>query len=84
VSKTNIRKRPEICRHFEVDPKSRVKEAHINFRPVQNKPVTPLGGLAKLKEHNDPVVRQVFSPNQLVQNPHEEVGVKVFVSEVAA
>jgi hypothetical protein len=57
VAKANIRKRPDICHHFEVNPKSRVKEAHINFRSIQNKPVAPFEGLPKLKEHNDSVVR---------------------------
>ena len=70
--------------YFEVDPESRVKEAHVNFRPVQNKPVTPFGRLPKLKEDHHPVIRQIFSPYQFVQNPHEEVGIKMLVAEIAA
>jgi hypothetical protein len=84
VAKADIGKRSEIREYFEVDPEPRVKEAHVNFGPVQNQPVTPLGSLPKLKEDNHPVIRQVFSPHQLVQDPHEEVRVEMLVAEIAA
>ena len=84
MAKADIGKRSEIRKYFEVDPESRVKEAHVNFGPVQNQPVTPFGGLPKLKEDNYPMIRQIFFPHQLVQDPHEEVGIKMLVPEIAA
>ena len=84
VAKANIGKCSEVRDHLEVDPESRVKEANVNFVPVQDKPVTPFGCLPELKEDNDPAVGQVFSAYQLVEHPHQEVRIKVFVTQIAA
>jgi acyl-CoA dehydrogenase-like protein len=84
LAKANIGKRSEIREYFKIDPETRVKETHVHVGPVQDKPVTPFGRLPELKEHNYPVIRQTFSAHQFVQHPHEEVGVKVFVAEIAA
>jgi len=84
MAEANIGQSPEIRDDFEVDPESRVKEAHVHFRLVQDEPVTPFGRLPKLKEDDHPVTRQVFSSYQLVQDQHQKVGVKVLIAKIAA
>ena len=84
MAEANIGQSPEIRDDFEVDPESRVKEAHVHFRLVQDEPVTPFGRLPKLKEDDHPVTGQVFSSYQLVQDPHQEVGIKVLIAKIAA
>jgi hypothetical protein len=82
VAEANIRKSSDIGHYFEVDLESRVEEAHVNFRAVQNEPVTPFRCLPKLDVDDDAVIREIFCPYQPVQDPHEEVGIKVLVAEI--
>jgi hypothetical protein len=82
VAKTNLRKSLEVSDYFEVDPESRVEEAYVNFLPVQHEPVTPFRRLPKLEVDSDTVIRQIFCPYQPVQDPHEEVRIKVLVAEI--
>ena len=84
VAKTNVRKSPDIGDYFKVDPESRVEEAHVNFGPVQDEPVTPFRRLPKLEKDDDAVIRQIFRPHQPVQDPHEEVGIEVLVAEITS
>ena len=83
MAKANIGKRSEIREYFEIDPESRVKETHIYVCAVQNKPVSSFGRLPELKEYHHSVIRQVLSPHQFVQDPHEKVGIEMFVVEIA-
>ena len=82
VAKANVRKSPDIGDYFKVDPESRVEEAHVNFGPVQDEPITPFRRLPKLEVDNDTVIGQIFCPYQPVQDPHEEVRIKVLVAEI--
>jgi hypothetical protein len=82
VAEANIRKSPDIGDYFEVDLESRVEEAHVNFRTVQDEPVTPFRCLLELDVDNDAVIREIFCPYQPVQDPHEEVGIKMLVAEI--
>jgi hypothetical protein len=82
VAEANVCKSPDIGDYFEVDPESRVEEANVNFRPLQDEPVTPFRCLPKLDVDDDAVIREIFCPHQLVQDPHEEVGIKVLVAEI--
>jgi hypothetical protein len=84
VAKADIGKRSEIRKYFEVDPESRVKEAHVHFRLVQDEPVTPFGRLPKFEKDDDAAIGQIFGPHQPVNNPHEEVGIEVLVAEVTS
>jgi len=84
VAKANIGERSKIREYLEIDFVPRVKETHVNLGSVQNKPITPFGRLTKVKEDNHPVIWQVFSPHQLVQDPHEEVRVQVLITEIPA
>ena len=61
---------------------TRVEEANVNFRPLQDEPVTPFRCLPKLDVDDDAVIREIFCPYQPVQDPHEEVGIKVLVAEI--
>ena len=40
VAKASVRKGPDVGDYFKVDSESRVEEAHVNFGPVQDEPVT--------------------------------------------
>ncbi len=60
VAKTDIRKSPKIGDNFKVDLESRVEEAHVDLRLLEDEPVTPFRLLPKLEENNDPVIRQIF------------------------
>jgi hypothetical protein len=82
VPKANIRKSPDIGDYFKVDPESRIEEAHVNVGLVQDEPVMPFQRLPKLEVDDDTVIRQIFCPYQPVQDPHEEVWIKVLVAEI--
>jgi hypothetical protein len=84
VAEANVCKSPDIGAYFEVDPESRVEEAHVNFRPFQDEPVTAFRCLPKLDVDDDAVIREIFCPYQPVQDPHEEIRIKVLVAEIAA
>jgi hypothetical protein len=82
VAEANVRKRPDIGDYFKVDPESRVEKAHINLGPIQDEPVAPFRRLPKLEKDDDPVIRQIFLPHQPMQDPYDEIGVEVIVSEI--
>jgi hypothetical protein len=82
VAETNVCKSPDVGDYFEVDPESRVEEAHVNFGPLQDEPVTPFRCLPKLDVDDDAVIREIFYPYQPAQDPYEKVGVKVFIAEI--
>jgi hypothetical protein len=84
VAETNLRKSPDVSDYFEVDPESRVEEAHVNFGPVQHQPVTPFRRLPELEKDDDAAIGQIFGPHQPVQNPHEEVWIEVLVAEITS
>jgi hypothetical protein len=69
MAKTNIREIPNIGDYFEVNPESRVEEAHVAYRPIQDEPVAPFWCLSKLEVDDDAVSWQIFRPYQPVQDP---------------
>ena len=82
MAEANVCKSPDIGDYFEVDTESRIEKAHVNFRPLQDEPVTPFRCLPKLDVDDDAVIREIFFPYQPVQDPYEEVGIKVLVAEI--
>jgi hypothetical protein len=84
VAETNLRKSPDVSDYVEVDPESRVEEAHVTFGPVQHEPVTPFRRLPKFEKDDDAAIGQIFGPHQPVHNPHEEVGIEVLVAEITS
>jgi len=63
VAETDICKGPKWGNNFKSDPKSGIEEAHGNFWPLEDEPVTPLRCLPKLKKNYDPLIRQIFLPH---------------------
>ena len=84
VAETNLRKSPDVSDYVEVDPESRVEEAHVTFGPVQHEPVTPFRRLPKLEKDDDSAIGQIFGPHQPVHDPHKEIGIEVLVAEIAS
>ena len=82
MAEANIRKRSDIADYFQVHAEPRVEEAHVDFGPVQDKPVTPFGRLPESEIDDNPAIRQILRPHQLVQHPNNKIGVQVLIAKI--
>lgn len=64
VAKRNLCQSPDVSKHFEIGPKSRVKQAHVDLGNIQHQPVPPFGRLPKIEKYHDAAIRQISDPYQ--------------------